>query len=42
MFVARSDFERSGRRVRVGGAVLFDDVLDDGFHDSASDTGKPA
>jgi predicted O-methyltransferase YrrM len=30
---ARSDFERFGRRVRVGGAVLFDDAFDDGvFH----------
>ncbi len=26
---ASSDFERFGRRVRVGGAVLFDDVADD-------------
>ena len=26
---ARNDFERFGRRVRVGGAVLFDDVADD-------------
>ncbi len=28
---AKSDFERFGRRVRVGGAVLFDDCYDDGF-----------
>ena len=28
---AKSDFERFGRRVRVGGAVLFDDAFDDGF-----------
>lgn len=28
---ARNDFERFGRRVRVGGAVLFDDCFDDGF-----------
>ena len=28
---ARSDFERFGRRVRVGGAVLFDDAFDDGL-----------
>jgi predicted O-methyltransferase YrrM len=26
---ARNDFERFGRRVRVGGSVLFDDVADD-------------
>jgi len=31
--MARNDFERFGRRVRVGGAVLFDDAFDDGvFH----------
>jgi predicted O-methyltransferase YrrM len=28
---ARNDFERFGRRVRVGGAVLYDDCFDDGF-----------
>jgi predicted O-methyltransferase YrrM len=28
---AKGDFERFGRRVRVGGAVLFDDCFDDGF-----------
>lgn len=28
---AKNDFERFGRRVRVGGAVLFDDAFDDGF-----------
>lgn len=28
---AKSDFERFGRRVRVGGAVLFDDAFDDHF-----------
>ena len=27
----RSDFERFGKRVRVGGAVLLDDAFDDGF-----------
>jgi len=26
-----NDFERFGRRVRVGGAVLFDDCFDDEF-----------
>ena len=34
----RNDFERFGRRVRVGGAVLLDDAFDDGFfrtHDEA-------
>ena len=30
--MAKNDFERFGRRVRVGGAVLFDDAFDDGFH----------
>ena len=29
--MARNDFERFGRRVRIGGAVLFDDAFDDGF-----------
>lgn len=29
---ARSDFERFGMRVRVGGAVLFDDAFEDGFY----------
>ena len=28
----RSDFERFGTRVRVGGSVLFDDAFDDGFY----------
>lgn len=28
---AKSDFERFGRRARVGGSVLFDDAFDDGF-----------
>ena len=28
---AKGDFERFGRRVRIGGAVLFDDCFDDGF-----------
>jgi predicted O-methyltransferase YrrM len=32
---AMSDFERFGRRVRVGGAVLFDDAIPDDFCDSA-------
>lgn len=29
--MAKNDFDRFGRRVRVGGAVLFDDAFDDGF-----------
>jgi len=28
---AKNDFDRFGRRVRIGGAVLFDDCFDDGF-----------
>lgn len=28
---ARNDFERFARRLRVGGALLFDDAFDDGF-----------
>jgi predicted O-methyltransferase YrrM len=28
---AKSDFDRFGRRVRIGGSVLFDDAFDDGF-----------
>jgi len=34
----RSDFERFGKRVRIGGAVLFDDAFDEGIFKSHSDT----
>jgi len=34
----KSDFERFGRRVRVGGAVLFDDAFDEGIFKTHSDT----
>lgn len=34
----RIDFERFGRRVRVGGAVLFDDAFDEGLFRTHSDT----
>ncbi len=34
----KNDFERFGRRVRIGGAVLFDDVFDDGLFKTHSDT----
>jgi predicted O-methyltransferase YrrM len=34
----RNDFERFGRRVRVGGAVLFDDAFDEGIFATHSDT----
>jgi predicted O-methyltransferase YrrM len=34
----RNDFERFGRRVRVGGAVLFDDAFDEGIFKTHSDT----
>lgn len=34
----RSDFERFGRRARVGGAVLFDDATSDGVFPSHADT----
>jgi predicted O-methyltransferase YrrM len=34
----RNDFERFGRRVRVGGAVLFDDAAGDGVFPSHEDT----
>ncbi|MBI3457053.1 MAG: class I SAM-dependent methyltransferase [Candidatus Rokubacteria bacterium] len=34
----RSDFERFGRRARVGGAVLFDDAFDEGLFKTHSDT----
>ncbi len=34
----RNDFERFGRRVRVGGAVLFDDVFDEGIFKTHVDT----
>lgn len=34
----RSDFERFGRRVRVGGAVLFDDAFDEESFRTHSDT----
>jgi predicted O-methyltransferase YrrM len=36
--LAKNDFERFGRRVRVGGAVLFDDAIDDGVFKTHSDT----
>ena len=35
---ARSDFERFGRRVRVGGGVLLDDAFDEPFFPTHSDT----
>ena len=35
---ARSDFERFGRRVRVGGSVMFDDAFDEPFFPTHSDT----
>jgi predicted O-methyltransferase YrrM len=35
---ARNDFERFGRRVRVGGAVLFDDACSEGIFTSHTDT----
>ncbi len=34
----RNDFERFGKRVRVGGAVLFDDAFDEGIFKTHSDT----
>lgn len=34
----KSDFERFGRRVRLGGAVLFDDACDEGIFKTHSDT----
>ncbi|MGK7873260.1 MAG: class I SAM-dependent methyltransferase [Xenococcaceae cyanobacterium] len=34
----KNDFERFGKRVRVGGAVLFDDVFDEGIFKTHSDT----
>lgn len=34
----RNDFERFGQRVRVGGAILFDDAVDDGLFTAHSDT----
>lgn len=34
---AKIDFEHFGKRVRVGGAVLFDDAFDDGLFKSDSD-----
>jgi predicted O-methyltransferase YrrM len=34
----RNDFERFGRRVRVGGAVLFDDAYTDGLFETHADT----
>jgi len=34
----KSDFDRFGRRVRVGGAVLLDDAFDDGIFNSHSAT----
>ena len=35
---AKNDFDRFGRRVRVGGAVLFDDAFDEGLFKTHSDT----
>lgn len=35
---AKNDFERFGRRVRVGGAVLLDDTFDEEFFKTHSDT----
>ena len=34
----KSDFERFGKRVRLGGAVLFDDACDEGVFKTHSDT----
>jgi len=34
----KNDFERFGRRARVGGAVLFDDAFDEGIFRTHSDT----
>lgn len=34
----KNDFERFGKRVRIGGAVLFDDALDEGLFKTHSDT----
>lgn len=34
----KTDFERFGRRVRLGGAVLFDDVFDEGIFKTHVDT----
>jgi predicted O-methyltransferase YrrM len=34
----KNDFERFGRRVRVGGAILFDDAFDEGIFKTHSDT----
>lgn len=34
----RNDFERFGKRVRIGGAVLFDDAFDEGIFKTHSDT----
>lgn len=34
----KNDFDRFGRRVRVGGAVLFDDAFDEGIFKAHSDT----
>ncbi|MGH8102953.1 MAG: O-methyltransferase [bacterium] len=34
----KSDFERFGKRVRLGGAVLFDDAFDKGLFKTHSDT----
>lgn len=34
----RNDFERFGKRVRVGGAILFDDAFDEGVFKTHSDT----
>jgi predicted O-methyltransferase YrrM len=34
----KNDFERFGKRVRIGGAVLFDDAFDEGLFKTHSDT----
>jgi predicted O-methyltransferase YrrM len=37
----RNDFERFGRRVRIGGAVLFDDACDETmFHTHSESVGR--
>ena len=38
---ARSDFERFGRRVRIGGAVLFDDAFDHPVFRTTHSSGVP-
>ena len=34
----KNDFERFGKRVRIGGAMLFDDAFDEGIFKTHSDT----